>query len=87
MWTVQWVKDAGERCAKSVAQALILLLLGDGAFDVFEVPDWKAVAGIALGAAVLSLLTSVLSLPISNRGTASLVSEVKYQPKTPLGGP
>lgn len=78
MWTVQFWKDALERAGKSAAQALLLLWAGDGVFDLFNVPDWKAVAGIAGGAAVLSLLTSVATGLSIGQGTASAVDEVVY---------
>ena len=69
---------------KSAAEALLLLWAGDGLFDLFTVPDWQAVAGVAAGAAVLSLLFSLVSYQAGSRGTASIVSEVTYQPKEPL---
>lgn len=84
MLSVQFLKDALERAVKSAAQMLLLLWIGDGAFNILEVRNWSAVAGIALGAFVLSVLTSVVSYPVSSRGTASLVGEIKYQPKTPV---
>lgn len=52
-----WV-DAGERAAKSAAQALLLLWGGDEVFSAWHA-DWRTAAGIAASAAVLSVLTSV----------------------------
>jgi hypothetical protein len=80
MWTVQFWKDTAERGIKSTAQALTLAWpLADGVFDVFDVNPARA-AGIALGAFVLSALTSLVSSQVGNTGTASVVSDVTYTP-------
>lgn len=72
MFNLDWAADAAERAFKAMAQALIAVwMVGDG-FDVFTA-DWPAAGGVALGAALLSILTSVLSAPVGDRGTASLV--------------
>ncbi|QDF19765.1 hypothetical protein QEH38_gp33 [Mycobacterium phage LilSpotty] len=77
MWTLTFWKDAVERALKSAAQAVILALGGDLA-DFWSL-DWKNVAGVALGGAGLSLLTSIGSdvLPVGNKGTASLTRAVE----------
>lgn len=73
MFTTLFWKDAGERAIKTAAQALLALwLVGDVAFNVLSV-DWANAAGIAGGAAVVSLLTSVASVKAGELGTASLV--------------
>jgi hypothetical protein len=59
---------------KSTAQALILLWAADGGFNVLEV-DYGVAFGLAGGAAVLSLLTSVASSAIGDTSSPSLVSE------------
>lgn len=70
---LDWAADAAERAFKAMAQALIAVwMVGDG-FDVFTV-DWPAAGGVALSAALLSILTSVLSAPVGDKGTASLVA-------------
>lgn len=73
MFTKLFWRDASERAGKSFAQALLLLWAADGAFNVLTI-DVPAAFGVAAGAAVLSLLTSVVSAPAADRGTASLVS-------------
>ena len=73
MWNVTFWKDAVERAIKSAAQALILVWTGAEVFDVLQA-DWALAGGAALGAAVLSLLTSVASAPFGSPG-ASLVVE------------
>lgn len=78
LFTVSFWKDATERAVKSLAQAVVLALGGDVA-DVWSV-DWQTVAGIGLGGGVLSLLTSLASVGIANRGTASLTAAVEPAP-------
>lgn len=68
-----------ERALKTLVQGLIAVL-GLGAFNLFSF-DWKTVLGVGLGAAVLSVLTSLVSGPIGPQGSPSLVSEA------PAGGP
>ena len=67
--------DMVERALKSAAQAGILAL-GGGAVDVLTL-DWATFAGAAGGGALLSLLTSIASAGIANRGTASLTKAVE----------
>ena len=65
---------ACERAVKTAAQVTITFV-GADAFDIFSV-DYQRVAGIALGAAVVSLLTSVASSQAGpEKGTPSLVGE------------
>lgn len=67
-------RDSAERAVKTAAQALLSLwLVGDVAFDLLTV-DWGSALGVAAGAAVISLLTSIASGPVGDRGTASLVT-------------
>lgn len=74
LFTAVFWKDAAERAVKSGAQAVVLALGGD-AFNVWSI-DWQTISGIGLGGLALSLLTSVASAGVSNRGTASLVKAV-----------
>jgi hypothetical protein len=64
--------DALERALKTAAQALIVFLGADVA-NVFAV-DWQRAAGVAAGAAVVSLLMSIASTQVSAKGTASLAA-------------
>lgn len=78
MWTLAFWKDTAERAVKTAAQAVILGLgLAQGA-NLFEM-DWRAALGLAAGGAVLSLLTSIVSAPFGNKGTASLDTGVEYK--------
>ncbi len=64
-------KDAAERAVKTVAQVL-LTYLGADVVNLIGV-DYETAAGIAAGAALVSLLTSVASFSAGDRRTASLV--------------
>ena len=64
----------GERALKSFAQCLIGLWIGDTAFDLIQV-DWRHSIGLAAGAAALSVLTSIVSAPISPTGSPSLTPD------------
>lgn len=66
--------DVGERAIKTAAQTL-LAYFGAGALDVLHA-DWSAGLSLAAGASVLSLLTSLASLPYGKGGTASLTAAV-----------
>ncbi|MEU5549190.1 holin [Micromonospora sp. NPDC047793] len=73
MFTSKFWKGAAERAAKSSAQALLLLWGGDVVFSAWQA-DWLAAGGVAAGAAVLSLLTSVVSAAGGEPDSPSLVS-------------
>lgn len=75
MWTRTFALGALERAAKTVAQTLLsLFLVGDVAFNVIEF-RWLPSLGIAGGAFVISLLTSLLSVGVGPVGSPSLVGE------------
>jgi hypothetical protein len=60
MFTAVFWRAAAERATKTAAQAALLqLVIGDG-FDAFHA-DWATAGGFALGGAVLSVLTSLVS--------------------------
>lgn len=73
MWTMAFWKDASERALKTAAQALLSLWVVGGAFNILTV-SWGPALGVSLGAAVVSLLTSVVSSGVGDKGTASLIS-------------
>ena len=56
----KWVKCAGVRAIKTVAQTAVGII---GASSVFSEVNWKIVVSGALLAGVVSLLTSVAGLP------------------------
>ena len=72
MVTVAFWKDAAERAVKTAGQAAVLAVGADTlAANAFTV-DWSTVAGFGLGGAALSLLTSVASIKVGTKGTASV---------------
>jgi hypothetical protein len=70
MFTTAFWKSAAERASKTAAQAAILVL-GADQLDAFAA-DWGDVASFAVGGAVLSLLTSIVSAPFASEGTPAL---------------
>lgn len=73
MWTAEFWLAVAERALKTAAQVLLsLFFVGDVALDVFRF-DWAPALGIVAGAVLVSVLTSILSAPVT--GTPSLVGE------------
>jgi len=58
--TVTWIKCAGIRALKTLAQTAIATI---GTTAVLEKVDWKVVLSASLLAALLSILTSIAGLP------------------------
>lgn len=73
MFSLAWLKDAVERAVKTAAQTAVTVL-GADAVNVLSV-DWETVVGLGLGAAVVSVLTSIASAP--REATLSPASFVK----------
>ena len=79
MFTKVFWKDAFERGVKSAAQALVLLwVVADQAFNILEA-DLEAGIGVAAGAFVLSVLTSLGTGLVTANSTASAVKQVDYK--------
>lgn len=59
--TKNWLKAAGIRALKTIAQTAVGMLTGNmvGIMDV----DWVAVASVAAMAGIVSVLTSIAGLP------------------------
>lgn len=57
---ILWIKAAGVRAIKTVAQALAAAI---GTSAVLSEIDWSLAAGTAIVAGILSLLTSIAGLP------------------------
>jgi hypothetical protein len=73
MWTSRFWKQAGERAVKSAAQSLLGLWALDG-FNVLHA-DFALGAGVAGGAAVLSVLTSIVTSGIGEPNDPSAVRQ------------
>jgi hypothetical protein len=73
MWTKNFWKQAAERAVKSAAQGLIGMWTLDG-FNVLNA-DFSLAAGVAGGAAVLSLLTSIVTAGVGESNDPSAVSK------------
>ena len=61
----QWLKAAGIRAVKTVAQTAVAML---PAAATITAVDWKTVAGTAVLSGVVSVLTSVAGLPEVKEG-------------------
>ncbi len=61
MFNKTWVKAAGVRAIKTMAQTAVGMLTGNmvGIMDV----DWVAVTSVSVMAGVVSVLTSIAGLP------------------------
>jgi len=74
MWTVEFWKEVAERSLKTAAQFVLGAWgIGDGLYNAFDM-DWGLAGGAALGGAILSLLTSIVSAPFGNKESPSLVT-------------
>lgn len=71
MWTKNFWKQAVERAVKSAAQSLLGLWALDG-FNVLHA-DFELGVGVAGGAAVLSVLTSIVTSGIGEPNDPSAV--------------
>lgn len=78
MFTSKFWKQAFERAVKSAAQSLLGLWALDG-FNVLNA-DLGLAGGVAAGAAVLSVLTSLVSLVGGEANSPSLVSTTQAGP-------
>lgn len=72
MWTRSFWLGTLDRAAKSAAQQLLVLWGASGVLDLLQVDPLPAL-GVAAGAAVLSVLTSVASARVGDRGSTSLL--------------
>lgn len=73
IFTLGFWKQATERAVKTFAQTA-LALSGAGAINVLTV-DWQQVIGVSAGAAVLSYLTSIVSIEITKSSISLTKSE------------
>jgi hypothetical protein len=75
VFTLTFWKGAVERSVKSAAQALVLFWgVGDGLLNLWSINPVET-AGIAVGATVLSVLTSLISVGAGPTGSPSMVQD------------
>lgn len=73
MFSSAFLKATAERAVRAFAAALISLwVVGDQMLDVFAV-DWERAAGVGLGAAVVSILLSLVGSGLSSTPGPSLL--------------
>lgn len=65
-------KRAAERAVKSAGQALVLGIGTAASFDAVHA-DWAYLGSVTLGGAVLSIATSLASLPVGSGDDPSVV--------------
>lgn len=73
MWTTNFWKQAAERAVKSAAQGLIGMWTLDG-FNILNA-DFPLAGGVAAGAALLSVLTSIVTSGAGEPNDPSAVSK------------
>ena len=81
MFTKTFWTETIERAIKSAVQMALLMTAGAEGFELFTLDLGRLAAG-ALGAAVLSILTSLASAPFGNPASPSLVDTT---PTLPIG--
>jgi hypothetical protein len=72
MYAAAFWTGAFDRALKSFAQMLLILWGASDVFNVLEV-NWAETLGIGAGALVISLLTSIVSAPVGDRGSTSVM--------------
>jgi Putative lactococcus lactis phage r1t holin len=82
MWSWNFAKQAGERAVRAFASSLLSVWTVGPAFDVIHA-NWSGALSVAGGAAVVSLLTSVVASGVGQKGTASLVTITPTPPGPP----
>jgi hypothetical protein len=71
MFTVEFWARAAERAVKTAAQTAVALI-GANAVDVLAV-DWAQLASVSVGAAFVSVLTSIAGTGVGDPADPSLV--------------
>lgn len=72
MRTAEFWLGVLDRAIKSFAQALLVLWVSDETFNILDV-NFKQSLGVALGALVISVLTSIASGAIGDKESTSLL--------------
>jgi hypothetical protein len=77
MFTAAFWLAAGERAVKTFAQSLVALFIGGSTVITI---DWQQALALAGTATLISVLTSIASLPLGPAGSPSLVPEPSAVP-------
>lgn len=77
MWTRAFWLDTLERAVKTFAQAVVAGI-GANAVGVMDL-DWVVIVSVSATAALVSVLTSIGSMPFNEKGTASLTNAAVYR--------
>jgi hypothetical protein len=72
MFTKHFWMDAAERAVKTFFQVFLAVAIEERVFNAFEL-DWQQMLGIGLGAALISVATSVVSSRVGHHDNASLI--------------
>ena len=86
MFTKEFWLEAAERAVKTFAKTFLAMVSAVAVFDVFSA-DWLTLVGVSLGAAVLSILTSLVSAEIGDYGKPSLVARKPDMDDAPVDEP
>jgi hypothetical protein len=73
MLNPMFLRGVAERAIKTAVQSVLLAVAGATGADLFSL-DWQTIGMAALAGAVLSVLTSISSLPFGPAGSPSLVA-------------
>ncbi len=73
--TTQFWQDLAERAGKTAVQGLLSALTVQGLASFLDV-DWGTALAVAGTAALISVLTSLMSFTFGNTGTASVTNAV-----------
>lgn len=79
MLTAAYWAQAIERALKSAAQAL-LIVWGASQINVLSIANWTTALSVVLSAALVSLLTSLASVPFGPAASPSLVAPLPPLP-------
>lgn len=73
MFTAKFWTETFERACKTIGQALLSMWVVGGITPNLLTVDWRNALGVAVTAAVLSVVTSIVSLPIGESGSPNLL--------------
>ena len=72
MFTKHFWLDTLERAIKTIAQVFLAVVVEEQFFNAFEL-DWGQMAGIAFGAGLVSVATSIISSRFGDHESASII--------------